>query len=482
MLRAFAAFPFKEEYFNLFHNQVQSVCDEFEIDLCIADRNKDENIIDCIKENINRCNIFIADVTEKNLNVYYELGFAFALNKEKIIIAQNGTNLPFDIGPHRVIFYNPKNLQPLKQHIRARIVDSDLHSESKKIKISPILYRGDLFEYFIDSVTYNDKTSNTNTIEDKIATALHKDTILPLELIYSSDSGAKYWLRLCNDPLYQAHNKSCEFFKQHFKSIFKEITNVSERFSKYPCDIMSLGPGNGHKDKIIIDELTSAQRQLHQEQFEYYYYPVDVSRLILCYAYNSIYDKLDSYTSNILKVKCINTEFEKLSYFTPVIDYRVAPKLYLLLGNTLGNFKDEKWQLMTIANVMNSGDVLILEQRNVTGKIDLDGDKELQNKLGFAPLSRMHVPYEPDKIQKVHLDGPDSMSQITGTKTISLIYDKASIGKIKREFRNIKLCCVNFYKANELIDALCHKGLNLKCIQYYVSDDNPFIVLVLMKI
>ena len=42
-----------------------------------------------------------------NANVFYELGFAHALDKPTILLANRGdTELPFDVSSYRVIFYD----------------------------------------------------------------------------------------------------------------------------------------------------------------------------------------------------------------------------------------------------------------------------------------------------------------------------------------------------------------------------------------
>lgn len=48
----------------------------------------------------------IEDVTDKNPNVFYELGIAHTLGKNVIIITQNKNHTPFDIQHIRYIQYN----------------------------------------------------------------------------------------------------------------------------------------------------------------------------------------------------------------------------------------------------------------------------------------------------------------------------------------------------------------------------------------
>jgi hypothetical protein len=48
----------------------------------------------------------IADLTGKNPNVFYELGYAHALNKSVILITQQINDVPFDLRHQRIISYS----------------------------------------------------------------------------------------------------------------------------------------------------------------------------------------------------------------------------------------------------------------------------------------------------------------------------------------------------------------------------------------
>lgn len=80
----------------------------------VSDPLGDYIITERIEQSIKRAELIICDVSEKSLNVYYELGYARAMNKTIIVTAKTGTELPFDIRQHRTNFYNnPIELQRL---------------------------------------------------------------------------------------------------------------------------------------------------------------------------------------------------------------------------------------------------------------------------------------------------------------------------------------------------------------------------------
>ena len=63
-------------------------------------------MIEDIKRQIAESRVVIAEITPSNPNVYYEVGYADALNKPLILIADREEGLkPFDVRAYRTIFY-----------------------------------------------------------------------------------------------------------------------------------------------------------------------------------------------------------------------------------------------------------------------------------------------------------------------------------------------------------------------------------------
>jgi hypothetical protein len=63
-------------------------------------------IIDQIWRGLNNAKVLIAELTTRNVNVFYELGLAHALQKPVVLVAANEPDVPFDLKHIRVIYYD----------------------------------------------------------------------------------------------------------------------------------------------------------------------------------------------------------------------------------------------------------------------------------------------------------------------------------------------------------------------------------------
>lgn len=131
---AFVIMPFKKEFEEIY-GEICQVC----IDLKIECKRTDEmysskSIVETILERIAKSEIIIADLSEKNSNVYYELGVAHSLRDEDtvILITSDKENSPFDINHRYILAYDSRNLMKFKSDLKRRIVFSRNISRKKE--------------------------------------------------------------------------------------------------------------------------------------------------------------------------------------------------------------------------------------------------------------------------------------------------------------------------------------------------------------
>ncbi|MCT7941555.1 nucleoside 2-deoxyribosyltransferase [Shewanella holmiensis] len=104
---AFILMPFSEPLNEVYEFLIKGALTEAGYKVSRADDIKSQsNILEDIITGIIQSSLIVADLTDSNANVYYELGIAHALQKKVVLITQDIEELPFDLRSYRVIAYS----------------------------------------------------------------------------------------------------------------------------------------------------------------------------------------------------------------------------------------------------------------------------------------------------------------------------------------------------------------------------------------
>jgi hypothetical protein len=102
----FIIMPFTDKLNPIYESIIRPVIKDLKLKSLRADEIfTSKPIVDDIWESIKKAKFLIADLTDRNANVFYELGLAHALNKDVILLTQDIDDVPFDLRHYRIIVY-----------------------------------------------------------------------------------------------------------------------------------------------------------------------------------------------------------------------------------------------------------------------------------------------------------------------------------------------------------------------------------------
>jgi hypothetical protein len=105
----FVLMPFSEDFGDIYELGIRDAADDAG---AYAERVDDqiftEGILDRIFNQINKADVIVADMTDQNPNVFYEVGYAHALGKTVLLITQKADDIPFDLKHRPHIIYEGK--------------------------------------------------------------------------------------------------------------------------------------------------------------------------------------------------------------------------------------------------------------------------------------------------------------------------------------------------------------------------------------
>lgn len=464
MPKAFVIMPFKEPFDSVYAEVIRPVLEDAGIQADRADQpSRSIDIVDELKEQILASALIIVEASLPNPNVYYEFGFAAAHGKELLIIAQKGSDLPFDTRQIRHLLYEKDDHGALRSSLSRWVASTSAARGVKKRVQSKTLKRGEVFPGFFDAALLVEQFSFSK--ETLLLKDIRQGDILACAHSYSTDLGAESWLRLCADPLYTPFFDSMTYLQENVTDIIGAFPPAM--FQSSP-DFISLGPGNGYKDRTMLRGIASTLNDKGIAD-AIYYYPLDISPRILANAIENVATAFRS--EGALRVKALLGDFEKLKVFAPVYDFRPEPNVFSFLGNTVGNVAHDLELLRKIYGAMHRNDILLLEVRTKQAKLQLKGDQESQFALSFAPLRRLGVPFEREKL-RVREEG---LSQIPGTRSLVVHYDDFTV--MGEEVDDLLLSCVNFYDIAELSAVLAGRSLGFKVLKVFEARSMALFVL-----
>lgn len=120
----FVLMPFAAKFQPVYDDHIRPVISQAGLSSQRADEIASTNLITWdIWERLNKARLVIADLTDRNPNVFYEVGLAHAISKDVILLTQSMGDVPFDLQSLRFIVYefNPRGMVEFEKKLRSAI-------------------------------------------------------------------------------------------------------------------------------------------------------------------------------------------------------------------------------------------------------------------------------------------------------------------------------------------------------------------------
>ena len=193
-----------------------------------------------------------------------------------------------------------------------------------------------------------------------------------------------YWTPLSVRAWKELGEKSHESVKPTWDALAARATELVKSFGgKVP--VISFGAGDGSKDRLILKALLAAGREVR-------YVPVDSSQTMLEIACAGAEDD----DCDTLGLKA---DISSPVHLMLAADVSEAPRLFLMVGNTLAGF-DPLDQMKHVAACMHKGDILIVDARIHDDDGTLEPSEE-QKAFVFAPLASVGLSREDGELKFV---------------------------------------------------------------------------------
>jgi hypothetical protein len=156
----FAMMPFATSFQDTYVLGIKPACEEANA-YCerLDEQIFEERMLDRVYNQISKADVIVADMTGRNPNVFYEVGYAHALGKRVILVTKDASDIPFDLKHHFHIVYG-ESIAGLKQELRKRIEWYAANPKDERVEAAESL------QFFIDGKAISRESEHGASLQD----------------------------------------------------------------------------------------------------------------------------------------------------------------------------------------------------------------------------------------------------------------------------------------------------------------------------
>lgn len=140
----FVVMPFDESFRDTYELGIKQACEDAGAYCERVDEQKyDEPILDRIYNQISKADVIVADMSDRNPNVFYEVGYAHALGKRVVLLTRRASDIPFDLTRYWHLVYEG-SITDLKSKLTDRIrwMIENPEEQSKETRVFDVRVNG----------------------------------------------------------------------------------------------------------------------------------------------------------------------------------------------------------------------------------------------------------------------------------------------------------------------------------------------------
>ncbi|MGD0385710.1 MAG: L-histidine N(alpha)-methyltransferase [Solirubrobacteraceae bacterium] len=362
------------------------------------------------------------NVTRDNVILEYGL-FLGRLGPDRVfLLAPRGASLalPSDLAGVTYLDYKPVDadnpasavLAPVAQSIQEKIKEVGPQPRQAPRRYAPVLERGsvDRVAGLSDAALYFSRQRFGYKAD--IRRLLLRREVIPGYFYYATEVGAEYWLRMSSNPRYRFRNNSVRLLSRATAAVVDAV--LSDSAGPRAIDLISLGSGDGEKDRVLLKGLSDA----HPDSLTYY--PLDISDTLIVECVRNVHRQAFDYVAG-LKTKAIIGDFIDLGVLKSVYEDQPNPNLFSILGNTFGN-TDEAKIMNALRDSMYQGDFVLIEINCDVDEVDESGSfLRSDETLAYSCLPIAMVDLEVD-LTKAFVREDDQLSVFQCAKSSATYY------------------------------------------------------------
>jgi len=272
--------------------------------------------------------------------------------------------------------------------------------------------------------------------EQKLRDAMAKEQRVPAKFQFALPDGGHYWLKLCRGTKYRYFERAKRHLQMNAARLAKKIHETS---GSAAVDMVSLGCGDGTKDDIVLRALAG---ELTRGEY-IYYYPIDISDILLVEAVRHI--AKNGLNRRYFRCKPILGDFTNLASLKGIVAHRKNTNMFSVLGNAIGSF-DESSIFASIQGAMEPGDFVLIEANTGEPRDSIPLlEEDAADQWDWSTLDALGIPRDECKLSQ---EPRADVSMVDGTRTL-VSYAKHQKGK---ETRKYMLSAMHHYDLAHLKD------------------------------